>query len=66
MKSSIWLAAGLLAFSMVATGCEKQEKEAEERGKIPKKTIKKAEETVNKAVQSLENSLEKAGDELDN
>lgn len=65
MKLSLWLAAGLLTFSIAASGCGEQEKEAEERGKIPKETIKKAEESVNKAVQSLEDSLKKAGEELD-
>ncbi len=65
MKPSMMLLAGLLVLTLLAGGCGEQEKEAEKRGKIPKETIKKAEETVNNAVKSLEDSLEKAGEELD-
>lgn len=65
MKPKIWLTVGILVLTLFVGGCGEQEKEAEKRGKIPKETIKKAEDAVNNAVKSMEDKLKKAGEELD-
>lgn len=54
------LAAVLVVFALLATACEEQKKEAEERGKIPQELVdkaKEAEQKVKNAAKALEEGL---------
>ena len=48
MKSKWMLATALAVFALLATACEEQKKEAEERGKIPQELVNKAKEAEQK------------------
>ena len=65
MKSKWMLAAALAVFALLATACEEQKKEAEERGKIPQELVnkaKEAEQKVKNAAKALEEGLADASD----